>query len=166
MCHNQFELDWGAKQATTIAEENLIRYAGHGFREAFVQVRQETSVSFSCQRHSLSLSIPCSNSFAGKHSKSTVLHCPTHRLIPTSCRLLILRGPGDTPSSQDSNLYELCVLTLALHQVPTEGFKADRLSCTSAHLTWQHFVSSLSASLHFHCPNKDGEKKEESVRFP
>lgn len=107
MCNNQFELGWATKQAaaTVIAGEKLIRNAGHGSRKPFVQVRQESYVSFSCQRHSLSSSIPCSNSFTGKHSNSTVLHCPTHRLIPTCCWQLIWREPGNYPTPQVSSLY-------------------------------------------------------------
>ncbi len=129
ICNNQFEPDWATKQAAAavVAEENLIRNAGHGLRKPFVQARQETSVSFSCQRHSLSSSIPCSNSFTGKHSNSTVLHCPTHHLIPTCCWLLIRRGPGDTPNPSGPQ-FTLAVFTLASPDVPREGWRADRLT--------------------------------------
>lgn len=102
ICQNQFELASGTKlaQAAVIAGEKFIRNAGHGLqKKPFVQVRQETSVS--CQRHSLSSSIPCSNSFTGKRSKSTVPCCPTHNpsLHPNLLLTADLERPWGHPSS-------------------------------------------------------------------
>lgn len=126
----------------------------------FVQVRQETSVSFCCQRHSSSLSIPCSNSFTGKHSSGTVFRCPAHHLIPACCRLLIWRGPGDTPASQvSSGLYKLCsYISIAWRSPrrekgwpPHPNHDWDRVR-DLAHLTWQHSASSCRLRCFSVCP--------------
>lgn len=121
------------------------------FWKSFVRLCQETSVSFLCQRHCLSSSIPCSNCFAGKHSNSSELYCPSHHLFGKTELTAHLKRDWRHPLG----LYKSYPYTIASPRMPNlsaHSNKADR---------------SLHPGVSFaYTPPSDRRGREQSVRFP